>query len=380
LEHDGTLVTAGGYGGNLDTGKITYDNAVSDLPALVVTRLISSDPFNKDFRGRCYLYNDQVDVLIKGLANVIPDKQFSFPCEKIDPIHNMYWDDSFETTQGGYSPPNDAMYGENVVSHFYNDWYGVPVYSAEDHKTSKLVTIDIYTSFYFPGLNDNAHWDPVQNYLSLGTGGGGYFPFTTLDVLAHELSHAFTSQHANLTYTGATGAMNEAFSDMAGQAVQFYLTGKNDWRPGKAVIADPTVVNCISTNDCALRYMDDPTKDGHSLDNVNNVTGVDEVHYASGIFNKFFYLLATQPNWNTRKVFDILVRANEYYWISGDGTARNYKPLACGIIAATKDYASVDSSYDVASVLYALKGVGYTDDGRSPQAPHYFDFDLKDCE
>ena len=89
----------------------------------------------------------------------------------------------------------------------------------------------------------------MESYLFLGRGGDGFYPFTSIGIMSHELSHGFTTQHSNLTYDGGSGAMNEAFSDMAAQAVQYYLTGKNDWRIGAEIISDPVQAGCIDQKD-----------------------------------------------------------------------------------------------------------------------------------
>ena len=40
---------------------------------------------------------------------------------------------------------------------------------------------------------------------------------TTPDTIAHEISHAFTEFTSGLEYHSQSGAINEAFSDMAGE-------------------------------------------------------------------------------------------------------------------------------------------------------------------
>lgn len=40
---------------------------------------------------------------------------------------------------------------------------------------------------------------------------------TTPDTIAHEISHAFTEFTSGLEYNSQSGAINEAFSDMAGK-------------------------------------------------------------------------------------------------------------------------------------------------------------------
>jgi thermolysin len=61
-----------------------------------------------------------------------------------------------------------------------------------------------------------------------------------LDVVAHELAHGVTDYSSSLIYQGESGALNEAFSDMMGAAVEFafqperadYLLGEDAFVPG----------------------------------------------------------------------------------------------------------------------------------------------------
>ena len=46
------------------------------------------------------------------------------------------------------------------------------------------------------------------------------------------MSHGFTQQKSNLEYRKQSGGMNEAFSDMAGEAAEFYMKGSNDFKVG----------------------------------------------------------------------------------------------------------------------------------------------------
>jgi len=45
---------------------------------------------------------------------------------------------------------------------------------------------------------------------------------TSLDIIAHELTHGVTSYSAKLIYSNESGALNESFSDIFGTAVNFY--------------------------------------------------------------------------------------------------------------------------------------------------------------
>lgn len=377
------VVNGGGIGGNAKTGKLTYDNSDAQHRGFNVTRNVSMIPISKDFKGRCYLDNESSSVSIFSLLRELAGRPFeksSYACAKPDPNHNnLYWDNDDQTINEDYSPYNDAMYGSELVLGMYKDWYGIAPVTLDDHKTAMKLPLVINTI-------PNAAWNPMKQRLELGTstsklfpGASSFYPFTSPGVMAHEISHAFTSQHSNLIYQGGSGAMNESFSDMADQTLKSYAYGKNDWRIGSEIVRDPAVLQCKDTSDCALRYMDTPNKDGISADNVVDGFKSSNVHYSSGVFNKMFYTLATQPNWSVRKAFEVVMNANANYWTSGNGTIQDFKPIACGIISSVKDFHAKDSSYDVKSVITALKAVGFTDNGDTT-SPNFSLIDLKDCE
>ncbi len=68
--------------------------------------------------------------------------------------------------------------------------------------------------------------------MTFGDGASYFYPLVSLDVSAHEVSHGFIEQNSNLIYSGQSGGINEAFSDMAGEAAEFYsevqTIGKSD--------------------------------------------------------------------------------------------------------------------------------------------------------
>ena len=92
-----------------------------------------------------------------------------------------------------------------------------------------------------------------------------------------------------------SGGMNEAFSDMAGEAAESFMKKSNDFMVG----AD------IFKKNGALRYMFNPPKDGRSIDHASKYNSNMGVHYSSGVFNKAFYLLATTSGWDVRKAFHV---------------------------------------------------------------------------
>lgn len=304
-------VMGGGLGGNLKMGKLAYDSLSGNLPKLDFSR--DSDSHT------CYLSNNNVTV--KDYRN---KKLIQFNCQILDAEHgDIYWNADFDTVNGGYSPSNDALYAGKIIQAMYNEWYGVPPLT-QDGKPMMLnmvVHLD----------DDNAYWD--GNKMTFGDGIEVFYPLTSLGVAAHEVSHGFTEQHSNLAYYAQSGGLNESFSDMAAQAAEFYSTKKNNWQIGPEIFKEENQ---------ALRYMDEPSKDclegrrpgQHcSISHMKEYSESLDVHYSSGIFNKVFYLLGTSKGWDTKKAFDVMVKANMAYWTP---TIDFYNAANC-VLRAAKD-------------------------------------------
>ncbi|MEO8673726.1 MAG: M4 family metallopeptidase, partial [Tahibacter sp.] len=192
---------------------------------------------------------------------------------------------------GAYAPINDAHFFGGVIQNMYASYVGV-----------KALTFQLVMRTHYSSSYENAFWD--GSTMSFGDGASTFYPLVSVDVAGHEVSHGFTEQHSNLTYSGQSGGMNEAFSDMGGEATEFYWKGSNDFLVG------PEVFKASG----ALRYMNNPPQDGGSIDNAANYTSSLDVHYSSGVYNKAFYLLATKPGWNTPNAFKTFARANSLYW------------------------------------------------------------------
>ncbi|WP_235935100.1 M4 family metallopeptidase [Undibacterium crateris] len=227
---------------------------------------------------------------------------------------------------GAYSPMNDAHYFGNQVFNMYLAYVGVRPIS------QKLVMKVHYGSNY-----ENAFWD--GSAMSYGDGATTFYPLVSLDVTSHEVSHGFTEQNSGLKYQGMSGGMNEAFSDMAGEAAKFYVKGTNDFKVGTDIFKGSG----------ALRYMYNPPLDGRSIDNASKYTSTLDVHYSSGVYNKAFYLLATTAGWDTKKAFQVMADANRLYWTASS----TFNEGACGV-----EKAAANRGYVVADVTNAFKGVG----------------------
>jgi pseudolysin len=266
-------------------------------------------------------------------------------------MHNrVYWRSNSDAVNGGYSPSNDALFLGSIIKNMYQEWYAIPVLTDR----GRPMVLEMVVHMAFDGTDgivhkDGAYWDPERNRMLLGDGEEMFYPLTSLDVAAHEISHGFTKQHADLVYRGQSGAMNEAFSDMAAKAAEFYVHGENDWALGRDVLKQPGT---------ALRYMDRPSKDcqvsgSHydcSIDSASQYHSFLDVHFSSGVYNRAFYLIATASDWNTKKAFDVMVQANRYYWTPNS----TFTSGACGVLTAANDYGY---ALDVVKRAFASVGV-----------------------
>lgn len=133
----------------------------------------------------------------------------------------------------------------------------------------------------------NAFWSDSCFCMTYGDGAQNRNPLTSIDVAAHEMSHGVTSATAKLVYSGESGGLNEATSDIFGSTTEFHAANSSD--VGDYLIGEK--IN-IRGDGKPLRYMDKPSKDGRSLDYWSASAGNIDVHYSSGIANHFFYLLA----------------------------------------------------------------------------------------
>jgi Zn-dependent metalloprotease len=137
----------------------------------------------------------------------------------------------------------------------------------------------------------NAFWSNSCFCMTFGDGdnGASILPLVAIDVAGHEMSHGVTSRSANLTYSGESGGLNEATSDIMGTMVEYYADNSND--PGDYVIGEELFPNNAAMSN-AIRWMFKPSLDGASPDCYSSGIGGIDVHYSSGVANHFYYLLA----------------------------------------------------------------------------------------
>jgi vibriolysin len=145
----------------------------------------------------------------------------------------------------------------------------------------------------------NAYWDGTQMVYGDGNGVDSSELGKDLDVTVHELTHAVTDAESDLIYSGESGGLNESLSDIFAGVCESWTRG---WATDADVFKIGEDVWTPRTTGDALRYMDDPARDGASLDYYGDYTSGTNVHYSSGITNLVFALLSkggTHPRGKT---------------------------------------------------------------------------------
>lgn len=177
-----------------------------------------------------------------------------------------------------------ALYGE-VYSHASYDGAGAHVHA----------------TVHFEQDYDNAFWDGAQ--LVFGDGDGQIFGrFTrSVDVLAHEFTHAVTEHVAGLVYEGQPGALNESVSDVFASCLKQRLLGQSategDWLIGSELFLPGVSARGLRDMARPGTAYDDPVlgRDPQGEDMSGYVETEDDnggVHLNSGIPNRAFQLAA----------------------------------------------------------------------------------------
>ena len=114
-----------------------------------------------------------------------------------------------------------------------------------------------------------------------------------IDIVAHELTHGVTGYTSDLLYEGESGALDEAFSDMMGTAVEFFYQ-----QPGAGFMRADYLMGEDAFVPGGIRSMASPVlfgdPDHYSVRRVESVCAPQNdycwVHRNSGVPNHAFYL------------------------------------------------------------------------------------------
>ncbi|MFD6926270.1 M4 family metallopeptidase [Streptomyces sp. NPDC059944] len=244
----------------------------------------------------------------------------------------------------------DAAYGAQETWDFYKNTFG--------RSGIKNNGVGAYSRVHYGSSYVNAFWDDSCFCMTYGDGSGNTHPLTSLDVAGHEMSHGVTSNTAGLNYSGESGGLNEATSDIFGTGVEFYAANSSD--VGDYLIGEKININGDGT---PLRYMDKPSKDGGSKDSWSSTVGNLDVHYSSGVANHFFYLLSEGSGAKTINGVSYNSPTSNGSTVTGIGRAKAlqiwYKALTTYMTSTTKYAGARTATLSAASALYGSTSTEY---------------------
>ncbi|MFE7072263.1 M4 family metallopeptidase [Streptomyces sp. NPDC057620] len=244
----------------------------------------------------------------------------------------------------------DAHYGAQVTWDFYKNVLG--------RTGIKNNGVAAYSRVHYSTAYVNAFWQDSCFCMTYGDGAGSVKPLTSLDVAGHEMSHGVTANTAGLNYSGESGGLNEATSDIFGTAVEFYAASSSD--VGDYLIGEKIDIN---GNGTPLRYMDKPSKDGASKDSWSSSLGSVDVHYSSGPANHFFYLLSEGSGAKTINGVSYNSTTSNGTTLTGIGRDKAikiwYKALTEYMTSTTKYAGARTATLSAASALYGSTSTEY---------------------
>ncbi|MEU2058342.1 M4 family metallopeptidase [Streptomyces bungoensis] len=244
----------------------------------------------------------------------------------------------------------DAAYGAQETWDFYKNTFGRSGIKNDGQAA--------YSRVHYGNAYVNAFWDDTCFCMTYGDGTSNTHALTSLDVAGHEMSHGVTSNTAGLDYSGESGGLNEATSDIFGTGVEFYANNSTD--VGDYLIGEKIDINGDGS---PLRYMDKPSKDGGSADSWYSGVGNLDVHYSSGPANHMFYLLSEGSGSKVINGVTYNSPTSDGVAVTGIGRAKAlqiwYKALTSYMTSSTNYAGARTAALNAAGALYGTNSAEY---------------------
>ncbi|MEU5220764.1 M4 family metallopeptidase [Streptomyces sp. NPDC020807] len=242
----------------------------------------------------------------------------------------------------------DAHYGAALTWDYYKNVQGRNGLRGDG--------VGAYSRVHYGNAYVNAFWQDSCFCMTYGDGANNTKPLTSIDVAAHEMTHGLTSVTAKLVYSGESGGLNEATSDIFAAAVEFY--GNNPSDPGDYLVGEKID---IRGNGTPLRYMDKPSKDGSSKDAWYSGIGSIDVHYSSGPANHWYYLLSEGSGAKTVNGVNYDSPTSDGLPVTGIGRDKAsliwFKALTTKFTSSTNYAGARTGTVEVAKALYGVGSV-----------------------
>ncbi|WP_071460940.1 M4 family metallopeptidase [Bacillus massilinigeriensis] len=275
---------------------------------------------------------------------------FTYDAKNMTRLPGSLWADADNKFSAAYDKAAvDAHYYAGITYDYFKNVFNRNSY---DNRGAALKSTVHYSKNY-----NNAFWNGSQ--MVYGDGDGTNFaPLSgSLDIIAHEISHAVTDNTSDLIYQNESGALNEALSDIFGTLVEYYDNRNPDFDMGEDVYTP-------QKSGDALRSMSDPAKYGDPDHYSKRYTGSEDnggVHTNSGIINKAAHLMSqggthygvTVKGIGNDKMGAIFYRANTVYYTA----STNFSQAKAGAVQAAKDLYGTTSP-EVETVNAAFNAVG----------------------
>ena len=322
-----------------------------DVPANGPTLYDGNQSFTADFNGSDYRLRE--DGGANGPAIVTYDLNESTDYgDAVD----------FVSTSANFSNP-DLVVGNQTHFGTEQTWEYFFTQHGRDSFDNQGATLESYVSFGSGFVN--AFWN--GSFFTYGDGNGtNRGPLVSLDIVGHEVTHGVVEHSAGLIYRNHSGALNESFADIFGEAIENYARGSNDWLIGGDIGVNGNTGQFRSVQN-PNQFNDPDTYLGDYWFVGNGDQG--GVHTNSGVQNKWFYILTsgeagTNDTGHTYDVTGVGIddaSAIAYRNLTQYLTANSTYPAArVGAVQASIDLFGVGSQQHL-STLAAWDAVGVYD-------------------
>ena len=209
------------------TGEILFDLPLihfTTVPATAHTNYSGVQRINTEYNGTNYILRDSSRG--KGIFTLNTHNTSDY-YSATDYMDN---DTLWNTSSNSYG--TDAHFATIKTYDYYLNIHGRNSIDGNGHRLQSYVNFDLMGYGY--SSNVNAFWNGI--YMTYGNGSSYITPLTTVDICGHEITHGLTQHTANLVYQSESGALNEAFSDIFGAAIEFYtVPSLADWTIGEDI-------------------------------------------------------------------------------------------------------------------------------------------------
>lgn len=343
---DETLIKGGGIAGNSKLGVVCFSPAPNTMQnctqyewdhpdrfpgdegldyathggELVYQRTLPTYAYFNEFNGypfivkksgdQCTLENDYVKTVeYVGNDAVANDTAFQYTCDDSGELFRESKNSEFFWEYFSLEPLSTLHFYGGLTMQMYSK-YLHEIFPDGGYQLNQLKQRAIY-----PAMSSFWNYEG-DGYVDYGWGSGiTYYQFATMDVVAHEASHAVNAWNVNQSDNGLDRAFNEGFSDLAAMALKDYfaqhasgsytekdvyqklMNSKKWWMAWDVLVANK-----------GLRYFETPSDDWHSINDARDFDNHTS-YFAAGPFRKFFHELTQTHNWSIENAFKLTLGA-----------------------------------------------------------------------